>query len=186
VPVTTLVQQWSYWFGAFNKDGVQMALPTGADEAENTDNDATFVIKDYSDAVANPFDDLVMAMTAADLLTPLTSHGTLKDYPAQINDDVSNVENAVIAASISTRMGLSGSYQYALPVSAPIIKIDPWGNNYIYTRNTITGISSSTNPTAPAFTFASLGPDGVLGGNDDIVNTITVNQLQDAFAKAGW
>jgi prepilin-type N-terminal cleavage/methylation domain-containing protein len=184
--VATLVSHGNNGFGAFNKDGAQATAPTGLDETENADNDNAFVIKEYSDAVANPYDDMVMAMTAADLLTPLTSHGTLKDYQAIISDDLSNYESAVIARSIATRTGSSGSYQYDLPLNAPINKIDPWGNNYLYTKKSALSIDSSTPPTDLAFTISSLGPDGVLGGNDDIQNVINVNQLQDAFAKAGW
>src|SRR5450830_1933 len=176
--------------GAYSRDGIQKALPAGADELENTNNDSRFVIKDYSDNTANPFDDIVLPLTTSDLLTPLTTHGSLEDYRASINDDLSNIKSAIIADAIKNRVGAISTYGYPIPLALPALPAntlnDPWGLSYIYTRNIVTPVVSGTAGNLPAFTLTSFGPDGVAGGNDDITTVITVNQLQDAFSKVGW
>jgi prepilin-type N-terminal cleavage/methylation domain-containing protein len=178
--------------GAYSIEGVQKALPAvgATDELENIDNDSRFVIKDYSDNAANPFDDIVLPLTASDLITPLTTHGSLKDYRATINDDFSNIKSAIIADAIKNRVGAISPYGYPIPAALPALPAntlnDPWGMPYIYAQNIVTPVVSGTAGNLPAFTLTSLGPDGVVGGNDDITTVITVNQLQDAFSKVGW
>ena len=187
--VVIIVSHGSNGFGAYNPDGNQSPLPTGADESENTNNDNKFIIKDFSDNAANPYDDIVLALSATDLLTPLTVHGSLVDYKALINEDSLNVKNTIIANTIANRTGSASTYSYPIPAALPPLPlnglIDPWATPYVYSRM-ILAINNTTPSNLTAFTLTSLGPDGVAGGNDDIQIDISVNQLQDAFAKVGW
>lgn len=187
--VVVIVSHGSNGFGSYARDGTQQALPAGADELENTNNDSKFIIKDFADDLANPYDDIVLALTAADLLTPLTTHGSLVDYKALINEDSANIKNTIIAYAVANRTGSGGTYSYPVPLTLPALPasglIDPWGTPYVYTR-TILAVNSTSQSNSTAFTLTSLGPDGVAGGNDDIQMNISVNQLQDAFAKVGW
>ncbi|HOY70268.1 MAG TPA: prepilin-type N-terminal cleavage/methylation domain-containing protein [Methylotenera sp.] len=175
--------------GAFDRDGIQKAAPAGADEIENTNNDSKFVIKDYSDAVANPFDDILLPLSAPDLLAGLTTHGTIGDYRASISEDLSNIKNSIIADAVRNRAGAPGAFIYPIAAALPALPasttLDPWGNNYVYARN-IASVSNATAGNILTYTVTSYGPDLVVGGNDDIVTQINVNVLQDAFAKAGW
>ena len=186
--VAVIISHGANGLGSYGRDGTQRTLPA-ADETENTNNDSRFLIKDYSDNAANPFDDILLPLGTSDLITPLTTHGSLQDYRSKMNDDVSNIKNAIIANSISNRTGVAGAYSYPIPVGLPALPAntlsDPWGTLYIYNRTTVS-INNITDGSLAAFTLISLGPDGVVGGNDDIQSTIAVNQLQDAFAKAGW
>ena len=191
--VAVIVSHGANTFGSYGRDGTQRALPTGADELENTNNDSRFLIKDYSDNLANPFDDILLPLSTTDLITPLTTHGTMQDYRAKINDDFSDIKNAIIANAISNRMGAGFPHSYPIPAFLPALPAttlnDPWGNPYVYVQNSVAPmplIDNTTLGNVVAYTVTSYGSDGVVGGNDDIQSIITVNQLQDAFAKAGW
>lgn len=190
--VVVIVSHGNNGFGSYGRDGSQLGVPKGADELENANNDSKFIIKDFSDNTANPYDDIVFALTATDLLTPLTTHGSLGDYKEVINEDFTNIKNSIIAYAVANRTGSTGSYSYPIPGALPPMPLsglkDPWGTLYGYGPPGfgISPINSSTSGSLPAFTLNSYGPDGVAGGNDDIQAVISVNQLQDAFAKAGW
>lgn len=189
--VAVIVSHGANAFGAYDRDGTQRALPTAADELANASNVSLFVIKDYSDNAANPFDDILLPLSTSDLITPLTAHGTLQDYRAKINDDFSNIKNAVIANAIASRIGASSPYSYPIPAALPLLPPntlnDPWGTAYTYVKNSvIPNITSASIGSDVAFTMTSLGSDSVAGGNDDIQSIVFVNQLQDAFAKVGW
>jgi prepilin-type N-terminal cleavage/methylation domain-containing protein len=187
--VAVILSHGNNGFGAYTKDGARIALPIGADELANTDNDSLFLIKDFSDNLANPFDDLLLPLTSSDLLTPLTIHGTLQDYMASINQDFTDIKSAIIADSIANRFCAESLYRYQMPILLPALSgntaKDPWGSLYTYNRDYAPPIDSSANPSHPAFTLISIGPDGESGSNDDIKNEITINQLQEAFIKAG-
>ena len=187
--VAIIVSHGNNGNGSYGRDGTQKALPVGPDESENTNNDNRFLIKDYAENTNNPFDDILLPLSTSDLITPLTVRGSFPDYRAKINEDVSNIKNAIIANAISNRVGSAGTYSYPIPINLPILPAnttrDPWGLNYIYNNN-IGSINVVTDPSLIAFTITSLGADNVLGGNDDMQSFITVNQLQDAFSKVGW
>lgn len=187
--VAIIVSHGNNGLGSYGRNGTQRALPSGGDEAENTNNDNRFLIKDYTENSANPFDDILLPLSTSDLITPLTIRGSFQDYRAKINDDVSNIKNAIIANAVNNRIGSPSTYSYPIPINPPALPsntlIDPWGLNYVYARN-IGSVDVSTIPNAPAFTITSLGADGVLGSNDDMQFIIAVNQLQDAFGKVGW
>ncbi|WP_047540101.1 prepilin-type N-terminal cleavage/methylation domain-containing protein [Methylotenera versatilis] len=188
--VAIIVSHGNNGTGSYGRDGTQKALPVGADETENTNNDSRFLIKDYAENTNNPFDDILLPLSTSDLITPLTVHGSLQDYRSKINDDVSKIKNAVIARSILTRSGSAGSYNYTIPNNLPSLPantlMDPWGLNYVYANLSITSINMSTDASLNAFIITTYGPDGLSGGNDDLQYVITVNELQDAFSKVGW
>lgn len=163
--VAVIVSHGANGLGAFNDSGVQMALPAGADELDNViaavpaNTDNAFVIKSFSGSSTNPFDDVVMALTPNDLLTPLTSGGGMQDYRAALNSSFTVIRNALIANSTrvgtflcvagncsnSTNCVTAGStcevaqYTYTLPSAIPTVPAsvanDPWGNPIVYVIN---------------------------------------------------
>ena len=187
--VAIIVSHGANGAGAYSREGIQKPAPTGADELENTNNDSKFVIKDYSENAANPFDDIILPLSTSDLLTPLTAHGSLQDFRSKINEDFSNIKNAVIANAIQNRTLPPSPYNYPISAVLPPLPAntlnDPWGNPYIYTQG-VTPVNSSSSGAAIAFSIKTYGPDGAVNGGDDIKSDVYVNQLQDAFAKVGW
>jgi prepilin-type N-terminal cleavage/methylation domain-containing protein len=175
--------------GAYNENGVRKALPTGEDEAENTNDDSKFVVKENSDNQDNPYDDIVLPLSTTDLLTPLTTNGSIKDVSASINEDVTNIKNAIIANAVAYRVNTSGNYSYPIANTLPVLPAkttsDAWGTPYQYVQ-IVPSITSATNSSLTAFTITSLGADEALNTSDDFLTRISVNDLQDAFAKAGW
>jgi prepilin-type N-terminal cleavage/methylation domain-containing protein len=95
--VVVVVSHGTNGFGAYMDSGVQMPLPPGADEQENTNADNTFVMKAFSGAQANPYDDTVVFMTAGDILAGLNNSGALQDYRAIVAADFNVIRNALIA-----------------------------------------------------------------------------------------
>lgn len=193
--VVVIVSHGQNGAGAFREAGNQNTLPTGADEIENTNNDNVFIVKEFSDNTVNAFDDIVLPLTASQLLTPLTTNGSIQDAQAHINADSTNIMGAVIANAVNTRTGNAGSYSY--PVAnvvnvANLIQVpqssrtDPWGNQYTFTP--VTGaITAATQSSLTAYTLTSNGADGLFATDtDNVVITVTVNELQDAFSKVGW
>ena len=175
--------------GAYTENGIRKALPTGDDEAENTNDDSKFVVKENSDNQDNPYDDIVLPLSTTDLLTPLTINGSIRDVSASINEDVTNIKNAIIANAVANRVNTSGNYNYPIPNTLPALPAntisDAWRNEYQYAQ-IVNSIDSATNSSLAAFTITSLGADETLNTSDDFVIRISVNELQDAFAKAGW
>jgi hypothetical protein len=103
IAVVVIVSHGQNGAGAYNDTGTQLAPPAGADELENTNADNKFVVKTFSGATANPYDDIVMALTANDLLSPLTSGGGMQDSRAALSANFNVIKNALIANA--TRVG---------------------------------------------------------------------------------
>lgn len=70
--------------------------PTGADEGENRDDDTIYVDKAYSANAANPFDDIVLWLTPADLLTNLQRTSVIATSAGSVNEKLTNAKNALI------------------------------------------------------------------------------------------
>src|SRR5450830_1060536 len=163
--VAIIVSHGQNGFGAFSPRGIQ--VPTagaGADELENIDNDSKFVIKEFSSSATNPFDDIVLPLTPPDLLSPLTTRGSMDDYRAALNKNFTAITSAIIAKAVDKRTG--NSYPISIPIQTPIptpipstsptvgpfdtsllsnaTLIDPWGANITYQRYDI------NNPLNPA------------------------------------
>lgn len=178
-------------FGGFMANGVRRSTAeTGADEQANADDDSLFVRKDFSENGANPFDDLVLALTPNDLLSPLTQNGALKDYRAAINATTEQMKGAIFANAIANKTATP-------PITYPIPSVawfgsnlpatDPWGQAFTYTPNPLVPtISASTAPNLEAFRLASIGPDGTLGNSDDLTVIVKVAEVQAAIAKGGF
>ena len=143
---------------------------------------------------ANPFDDMVMVLTANDLLSPLINSGTLKDYRSTLNNTFQIMRTAAISFAVNTRIGDPASRQYSLPDNTgfPALlsvsqRTDPWGTIIVYAGNdSINPVTSGTPGGNLAITLTSYGPDKVLGGGDDIVQTIYVADLKNIFQLSGW
>lgn len=178
--VAAIISHGINGLGAYTPAGTRIDMPIGR-ELENADVGNDIVVSDFSADTANPFDDIVMSVTASDLLTPLTTNGTLKDYRAQLNDAFRDITVEIIATAINGR-GPSSLYNY--PIIAPAsVPRDPWNHDIIYTPITPSPITCTTLP-GDAFNLSSTGPDGVVSA-DDIQVTVSISQLKDAFQKAG-
>ena len=69
---------------------------SGVDEVENTDNDTDYVHKAYTTTAANPFDDIVLWLTPADLLTELQRTSVITTTAGSVNEKLTNAKNALI------------------------------------------------------------------------------------------
>lgn len=198
--VLVVVSHGKNGFGAYSQSGLQIpfnAEVTGNDEKENSNADNKFVVKSYSENVANPYDDNVIAITSGDFLTPLAAQGTLKDWRSQYNEAINVIKNNVIADAYNNGNSSSpppprtymlpntsggGSFNWA--TMPPQYQVDPWGNPYTYTQ-LIASVRCDTGSAGNAFRITSRGPDGVAGNGDDISTTVSVAEIQAIIAKAG-
>ena len=178
--VAILISHGRNGLGAFSDQGIPQAAAIGPDEQENTDGNSRFVVKTFSDSPTNPYDDIILALTPNDLLTPLTQGGVLKDSRAVLNDDFEAIKAAIISYAISNRSSTT-PYTYPLPPSLGSVTFDPWGKAIMYA--VITNPIPSGPSSANAFSLTSYGPDGVLGGGDDIVVTISISEAQALISR---
>jgi prepilin-type N-terminal cleavage/methylation domain-containing protein len=178
--------------GAYTSGGTQITPPTGPDESENADIDAVFVMKDFAAGDPNPFDDILLGLNASDLLSPLTQNGALPDANAQVRHKLEIISGAVKSFATVNRAGLPGSRIYPIP-AGPVADLnlpalnttDPWGNTIEYDRGVAT-VSAGDPPGNTAYMINSLGPDGAVGGNDDIGMVVLVSEAQAQFSTYGW
>lgn len=133
--------------GAFTIKGTRNALPVGAsnpDEFENTDNDSIFVrgeLTDSTTAASGPFDDLVMAFLATDLVAPAMLNKSVLSFDEQVSlalKDIDSIQSALIGFAIrnnrlpyadSTGDGLEdvGSFSGNIPwQTLGVAANDPW------------------------------------------------------------
>jgi prepilin-type N-terminal cleavage/methylation domain-containing protein len=146
--VALIMSHGANGFGAYTNSGGMMTASTGADEIQNANGSSAFVMRDFSDAPLNPFDDIVMPLTANNLLAQLTTTGVLKDANAVLNANFTNITAIVVADAIANRsLGLPATRTYplpsantfdpAVPVTPPFIPDatlrDPWSNKIVYT-----------------------------------------------------
>ena len=161
--VVVLISHGANTAGAFTPAGTRIALPFGADERENTDEANTaFIIKDFSQNAANPFDDVVMAITPTDILNGLEKSG-VKTASGSINEKFDSIRNAVIAFVVADTVdpdgpllpartkshrlpaadvnndgiadgtNVKGTVPYA-DIGLTLVQVtDPWGNAILYT-----------------------------------------------------
>ena len=180
--------------GAYTIDGTQITLPTGSDESENTNNDPTFVIKDYSNNLDNPYDDILLPLGVSDLITPLVINGSLRDSNASITRSFDAIHGAVVSIALRGRTGPeAGARSYTIPntnvlgLGLPqIAYTDPWNNQIIYTPAYTLPVTSATTGSQLAYSIMSTGPDGAIGGGDDIVRNVYVSELQSLYINYGW
>jgi type II secretory pathway pseudopilin PulG len=181
--------------GAFLPSGIQVPRPDSVaapDEFENTNADRFFV---NARAGAN-FDDLLLPLAPGDLLAPLAAQGVLRSERAVLQERARQVVTLLIAGTIATRTGSSGSYTYTVQApgstaaystdstkftascdsTAPLAGtlsgaaaqvLDPWGRPFRLARAENTIDSGELCPTPVA--IISLGPNGVANGDPRIV-----------------
>ena len=177
--VAVIVSHGKNGFGAFSEGGVALAAPASAEEIQNAGNNTAFVRTDYSENPANYFDDIVVAFSPDDLLSPLTRDGAINS-----------------ARSITQKqMELARDTQIHTAVSAGIVPggmtptNDGWGNGLLYTPNSVNVCGAPAG--SSAFTITSLGSDRLVGlnaatgTNDDIVLTQSNDQLKSYIIKGG-
>jgi len=184
--VVMIVSHGRNSFGAHLPSGNRVpTIGAGPDELANTDNDAQFVKRDFSDSGANAFDDVLMAISPIDLLSPLAQRGAISDARAALNSTFVAMRGMVEAAAINGRSAAPpGAATFQLPFSLASVPNDPWGNAISYQRTTDI-IAAGTAP-GVGFTMTSAGPDGTLGTSDDIAMVVSVSELQSIFARTGF
>jgi prepilin-type N-terminal cleavage/methylation domain-containing protein len=195
--VVVLVSHGENGLGAYTSQGGQLDVPTSAGELENVDANVKFV---KGDTNATGFDDVVFAWSPDDLFEPLARQGTLKSATAITNDTLRNtalaISNAIVSAA--TNCGTppcgSGNWPTALIPAfvAPTVLV-PCGSvqgvalpTDAYAANTAGDNICGT--TTGSFTLTSWGLDGLTFASpptnpntnryDDIVLTVTVDQIR--------
>ena len=106
--VVVVVSHGADTYGAYTDGGVPIAFPasvTGAYAPANADGDSKFVMKPFSGASANPFDDVVLALTPNDLIGGLTTAGNMQSAQATINANFNLIKSAIIANAVQSRSG---------------------------------------------------------------------------------
>lgn len=187
--VAVIVSHGRNGLGAYTTGGtVISAAGASADELANTDGDARFVRREYSDAAGNVFDDSVMALTPSELLSPLALSGSIKDAAATMAGTLASMRGAIDSSIVASRVaGMApGQASYAIPAANPMPTNDPWGNPITYTRGALSAITALSPPSALAYRLASAGPDGVAGNADDVSSPVSVAELQSILVKVGF
>lgn len=188
----TVLSHGSNGFGAYGSTGVRIPVPATVDELENADLDNALIDKNFSDAAANPYDDILMSLNSNDLIEPLATKNVIENASADINQKFETISGSIATFAALNRAGAVGSRSYQIPAVAlnafglpANTTTDPWGNPINYTAVT-SPIDNATLPGLDAYTLTSLGPDGSAGGNDDIVLTVSVSDMQAKFSTYGW
>ena len=130
-----VISQGPNGYGAYTVKGTQNdAAVAGASETANIPLPASpppaYYKRDYTSntgAYGGAFDDVVMAISPSDLLTPLVRDGALQSAQGQWADQVANIRNYIIGQAPST-CGIASS----LPSQ---YQIDPWGNYFVSPPN---------------------------------------------------
>jgi prepilin-type N-terminal cleavage/methylation domain-containing protein len=205
--VFVVVSYGSNGFGAYSSEGIRQALPVGDDELANTDTgDIAFVQKDFS----NAYDDVVVGVSAREILTSLLP-SAIKPPAGALNDSFQAIKAAIIGYVVRDNADpdAAGARTRARRLPAPLppnaglptsvlglpaeLGIDPWGNPLKYEIGTELGATSSIGgiysgtaaSVSVAFRLTSGGPNGALNATDDIVFSMSVNELLGVLAAAG-
>ncbi len=197
--VVVIVSHGKNGNGAWTVKGTQGVLPAAAtnpDERENTNivNNTTYFKREYSDNVSvsgGSFDDLVMFITAADLISPLRRDGTLQNMNAMVMQQQESIKNSIVGFMMGAGCSPPANITTALGLSVGDVT-DPWGSLISFpgagSVTTLTASNANLVPlgtaASPAFTLTSLGPNRALGGGDDIVLTQTVGQMRGLLGGA--
>ena len=87
--------------GAFTANGNRLDPPIATAELENIDTDASFVQTQYSSSEVNSFDDVLLAMTPADLLGPLERNNSISSPLGVTNDQINRLRDSLIAIIVN-------------------------------------------------------------------------------------
>lgn len=157
---------------AFTQNGVQLPPPVGTAvlELANTDTaDSSFVQTQYSDNAANPFDDILLAMTPADLLGPLERNGSFQSAPSITNERIAAIRDSVILDIVDNNGIIPAGLPTPLPGTPPN---DGWGPLIAFAYNAPVGVGTNvcTLPVGTSiFTLTSTGLDPSIAGDDILV-----------------
>lgn len=183
-------------YGAWAPNGVQISVPGGISatrEKANADANNSYVQAEFSSDSNDPYDDVVMALSPAEILEPLARSGSIVDARAQTLERMNRVRDSLVAyaAAHLTMPSPSGTDQVPNAVlglpSADVV--DGWGSALRYA-------SDSTYPDslklgAPSNTLAfGIYANGVnrtsdLCTKDDLCLMVTVGVLQGRLVGAG-
>ncbi len=179
--VVVLISYGKTGYGATNIKGVQnLPLPVGADELQNLSPASgvpTVVKRDTTDSTAGggSFDDVVMMLSADDLVSPLTAKGTLQ---ANAQAALSQANDIVMGSIVASRTNISPicstNYYYKLPPLSPPpsfpYPVSSWGVIY--------------NPSIPAVgSCTASGTAYTLTAGDGTQRIVTVSELIGILAR---
>ena len=211
--VAIIISYGADGYGAYTSSGTQIPPPptTFTDEFENANGDNFFVMHDFSLSTTNPFDDIILPLSANDLLTPLTNNGTIQTSNALLTSDFANITTALAAYAVANRNNIAnctglGTHQYVLPPTSALLPAliaslsaanpalyipyssayDPWGNPIQYDTSTGNTTITMCTPASTAYLLRSYGPDGIKNTNDDITMTVQVSQIQSIVTNNSW
>lgn len=179
--VYVLVSHGKNGLGATTSQGtVNIAPVAGTDEALNIAGLTAdgFIRREVTTTNVPGFgayDDVVHIGSADKLIAPLVKDGSVRSAEGATQKALSDMADVVIGQAIGSA---------TLPAAVVAAGTDGWGNSIVYVRSYTSQIKASTS-VAPAFSLTSFGPDGVLGGADNVVMTVTTDTLKTIFAKAG-
>ncbi len=134
--VAVIVSHGVDGYGAFNDGGIQVQFPpqiTGMDEKENTNGDSKFVVKPYSSIDTNPYDDIVLSLTARDILAPLTNSGAMQDARAALNLNFSIIKSMIVGSAANGFTGTTVIIQPPAASCSPMTPQCPVYTQYSYT-----------------------------------------------------
>lgn len=195
--VAVLISHGRNGLGAWTTRGTQIdATGAGADEAVHiagcvTGSTPALVcynrdITESATAAGGAFDDIVLGITANDILTPLIKEGSIKSAMATLNSTFETMIDRLAATAVKVYApGPPASCSYT--PTLPVTETDPWGSvmtcNSTTTAVTVAGLMAS--PTATFCTITSRGPDTLAVTNDDIERNVTNGEIASRLIRNG-
>ena len=205
--VAVLLSHGANGSGAFLPGiGNRVPLPLGAREIENTDGDNAFVQRGFVQDPTLPageFDDIVVALSPGNVLTPLIQSDTIKTATGVVQHNVSVIKAAVMGAILSDTLNhvppapgddageavvpvpdsgvdLCTPGVFCLPASA---QRDPWNRLMRYTVDaSYPAQLEETTPDGPAFSIWSAGWDGA---RQLLRTDVTIGEVKGWLTMAG-
>ena len=130
--VAVVISHGPNGLGGYSIGGTRNAMPTGADELENTNGtaDRIFYYRDATTddaATGGPFDDIVIYLTADDLLNPLYKDGSFKPPATVINEAFTKIKLQIAGYAMSTSS--SNGTGTCNAVASPRCRLIPWADS---------------------------------------------------------
>jgi prepilin-type N-terminal cleavage/methylation domain-containing protein len=171
--------------GAYTTKGTRLLVPAaGTDEETNTLGGTTYFRRPFSNVALGAFgdfDDVVLNLTADEVLALATKDGAMLNYQAQTQKAFADARNEIIGYALTN---------CTLPLAITAYK-DGWGSVLNYapvdpdgTKIPAMPITVGTN----AYTLSSNGPDKLTGGAnsaDDILRNMDPTTLKGILGQAG-
>jgi len=162
--------------GAYTVKGTKYSDSPGTDEVANASLVAaanTFYRRGFSDdsAGGGAFDDMVLSILPNDLITPLAKQGVLKLPKAQLADQFTTLQNAIIGSIVADSSCNTPTEQpsHGFPSSLGLNAsdtMDPWGTPIEYHQDYSSIRMSTPNITAgvvnTAYTLTSTGSGSII------------------------